>query len=141
MTLLQFPFLTQSHSGSGDSAAIGLGSLLFPLPPPPSPHTRTHTGIPVPVSTLLETTLHEQLQQMTVNCFIYGGNGRVEVSCKIIRCPWQPEGSFILNRRFVVIQTAGKVMAGAPFTNHSGLRRRNRYVCVSLSLSSSSLQL
>ena len=63
---------------------------------------------------------------------VYFMNGRVEVSCKITRFLWQLEGTSTQNRRSVATQTSGKVMAGAPFTSHSGLSHRNRcvYVCL-----------
>ena len=59
-------------------------------------------------------------------------NGRVEVSCKITRFLWQLEGTSTQNRWSVATKTSGKVMAGAPFTSHSGLSHRNRCVCVCL---------
>ena len=72
---------------------------------------------------------------MTVSFFflsVYFMNGRVEVSCKITQFLWQLEGTSTQNRRSVATQMSGKVMAGAPFTSHSGLSRRNRCVCVCL---------
>ena len=71
---------------------------------------------------------------MTVSFFwsVYFMNGRVEVSCKITQFLWQLEGTSTQNRRSVATQMSGKVMAGAPFTSHSGLSHRNRCVCVCL---------